>query len=203
MAQFPYTQNTGSLKKFLEKIPTIGIPDKVTQRFLESLGFKSRNDRSIMGVLKHIGFTDESGVPTDTWNKYRNKSRSSIILAESIKNSYSELFSLYSDAHRKDNEAIRDYFSTKTSVGEKALQDIIKTFKALVELANFENIHKKETTDVKEKSEENNHIINKTQIETKSGLTININIELAIPATNDPKTYDLFFSALKKHLLSS
>jgi hypothetical protein len=33
-------------------------------------------------------------------------------------------------------------------------------------------------------------------------MTVNINIQLQIPATDKAETYDSFFAAMKKHLLS-
>jgi hypothetical protein len=47
-AEFPYITNPANLRKFLEKIRTLGVPDKVSIAYLASLGFKSTNDRPII-----------------------------------------------------------------------------------------------------------------------------------------------------------
>ena len=64
MPDFPYTPNPASLRRFFEKIPSTGVPDKVTLQVLNSLGFTSSNDRYILPVLKALKFVDGSGVPT-------------------------------------------------------------------------------------------------------------------------------------------
>jgi hypothetical protein len=199
MADYAYTQNTGNLKAFLSKIQDVGIPDKVKNRYLESLGYKSTNDRTILGVLKFLGFIDSDHKPTDLWNQYREKAKSKSIMAGIIRNSYSDLYKTYPDAHRKDYEALRDFFSTKTSVGVKALQCIIKTFKALSELADFESDFVPTLP--------SNQVIPpippaNTHPEGKN-ITVNLNIELAIPATDDPKIYENFFMAFKKYLIDN
>ena len=38
-ADFPYLTNPASLRKFLDKIRTVGVPTKVTLVYLKSLGF--------------------------------------------------------------------------------------------------------------------------------------------------------------------
>ena len=52
-----YIHNVGSLTKVLEAIRTAGVPERVTFEFLKTLGFKSSNDRPIIGGLKAIGLT--------------------------------------------------------------------------------------------------------------------------------------------------
>lgn len=67
MADFPYTQSHGNIKKLLEQIQSVGKPAKVTVNWLVSIGLKSSNDRNLLGLLKFIGFIDNTGTPTDVW----------------------------------------------------------------------------------------------------------------------------------------
>jgi hypothetical protein len=64
MADFTYTTVPGKIKQLLTKIREVGVPQKVTVQWLKTVGFKSSNDTSLIGVLKFIGFIDASGVPT-------------------------------------------------------------------------------------------------------------------------------------------
>ena len=64
MADFTYTTVPGKIKQLLTKIWEVGVPQKVTVQWLKTVGFKSSNDTSLIGVLKFIGFIDASGVPT-------------------------------------------------------------------------------------------------------------------------------------------
>ena len=75
MAEFPYTPRPLGLSDFLKTIQSTGKPEKVTLKYIESLGFKSSNDRYINGILKSLGFTDASGIPTERWQAYRDKKR--------------------------------------------------------------------------------------------------------------------------------
>ena len=134
---YPYHVNTANVKRFLEHIPSAGVPDKVTARHLESVGFKSTNDRAIIGILKFIGFLSSSGNPTELWRAYRNKSQSQKVLAAALRKAYSTLFTTYPDANRKDNEALRNFFSSHTSVSESTMNLMVRTFKTMSDMADF------------------------------------------------------------------
>ena len=73
MADFPYTSNTASIKQLFSKIHEVGKPTKVTQKWLESIGFKSKSDRRLIPMLKTLAFIDGSSALTDRWSAYRNK----------------------------------------------------------------------------------------------------------------------------------
>jgi hypothetical protein len=90
------------VKKFLEHIRTAGVPEKVTFKYVESVGFTSSNDRSIITILKFIGFISSSGVPTDVWRGYRPKNdQSKRVLASALRKAYSTLFTTYPDGLSK------------------------------------------------------------------------------------------------------
>src|SRR5438093_7552813 len=199
MERYPSIQNVGSLRNFIKQIPTLGVPPKIIQQYLESVGLKSKNDRPIITILRFINFVDESGSPTDNYKLFRNKEKSGMIMAASLKKAYGELFQTYSDAQNRDNEALRNYFSTVVSGGEAVLSNTVGTFKALCEFADFgapsaeppiasESVGKVPLTTVSVPT-------------VASRLTINVNIELQLPATEDTTIYDKIFQSLKKHLL--
>ena len=137
MAKYPYILKTGSLKKLLENIPSVGIPDKVTIRYLYAIGFKSRNDRALIPVLKSLKCVDDSGTPTNKYRQFRDKNQSKKILGATIKAAYSEIFKIYPDAAKKDGSTLQNFFSTNTGLGERAVKSIVETFKALCSIADF------------------------------------------------------------------
>ena len=203
---FPYTVKTGSLKDFIGKIQITNIPARVTSKHLESLGFKSTNDRAIISILKFISFLDSNGVPTDFYKNYRNTSKAKHVIAKAIKESYKPLFDVYPDAHRKDFETLRNFFSTHTSVGEKALKSTVFTFKALCGLGDFEGAGDVQiSAEVKPLPQPAIQIPQGTQTNASGyGFNIpavNIKIELQLPSTEDASIYDKLFASLKKHLL--
>ena len=59
-----YLVTTKNLEAFLNALKTAKAPDRVTNKFLRSLEFSSSNDRLFIGLLKSLGLTDESGLPT-------------------------------------------------------------------------------------------------------------------------------------------
>lgn len=206
MADFPYVLTAPSLKRFFSHIQTAGVPDSVTLKYLEKVGFKSKNDRYIVGVLKHIGFLDSSGIPTKLWQAYRSKTKAPQLMASAIRNAYGDLFKTFPDANRKDNEALRNYFSARTKVAERTLSAIVMTFKALCEIADFEAESIKEVIDVESKEKPIKPVrdvtvsqITKTEQQVP---TVNINIQLHLPATEDGSIYEKLFLALKKHILT-
>lgn len=207
MAEFLYTPKSSSLVDFLGTIQTVGIPDKVTVAYVKSLGFTSSNDRYIRSILKSLGFLDSSGVPTDRWKIYRDKKKAPAELAIAIQEAYSALYSVYPDAHRKDNEALRNFFTSNTTVGEKAVYYMVNTFKALCELADFalvpqpsQPIHMAEPLKITMPPGGEIEVTETTA--PAQGITVNVNIQLTLPETKDSSIYDSIFESLKKHLLS-
>lgn len=137
MSEYPYAHVSAKLKDFLDKIPSTGVPDKVTYNELAARGFKSTNDRSILGVLKFLDLVDAEGIPTENWISYRNKSSNKLLLASLVQHSYSELFSMYPNAQERADEEIRNFIASKTKVGEDTIQRIVTTFKMLCSMSDF------------------------------------------------------------------
>lgn len=203
MADFPYTPNPANIKRFLEKLQTVGKPSKVTFKWVESIGFKSSNDRYLVSILKSLRFADSSGTPTERWSQFRHKEQSKAVMAAAIKEAYSSLYETYPDAHRKDDEAIRNFFSSHTDVGEGAIAYMVRTFKALSEFADFDLVPtglEQLSSGPSEPAVTPKHP--QFEVPAKSPLTINVNIQLQLPATDDAAIYDKLFEALKKYILS-
>jgi hypothetical protein len=198
MPDFAYTLNPASIPKFLKEIHAISKPPKLTIKVLEGLGYKSKNDRNLISILKALDFIDGSGVPTERWQQYRDATRHRAVLASAIRGAYSELFALYPDADRKDDEALRNFFRAHTNLGARALGAVVSTFKTLCELADFEASPGEEAP---EEALDVSVATPRVKVQTPLVPVINVNVELQIPATDDPSVYEKFFEALKKHLL--
>lgn len=210
MADFPYSPHAASAKRFLEHVQKAGVPEKVTQKYLEKVGFKSKNDRYILGILKFLGFVDGTGVPTKTWRAYRNKESAGAVLATAMREAYGDLFRTYPDAHRKDSEALRNYFSAHTTVAESTLGLIVNTFKTLAGVADFEATVPDLQDESPASAADTETPSKKVKARRDSGAedqgigrpAININIQLQLPATEDGAIYDKLFASLKKHLFT-
>jgi len=199
MSEPPYTPLHGKIKEYLEKIREVGVPEKVNRGWLRSVGFRSGNDTYMIKVWKHIGFLDQSNVPTELWRSYRVPTQSEAVLAQAIQSGYSGLFRLYEDAYRKDREAIYAYFSSQTEKAESTINLMVKTFSSLCDLANFEALPEAAAPVTERVREEELP----PTIARRIGLPqIHINIQLHLPETSDQAVYDNLFKSLKKHLLS-
>jgi hypothetical protein len=216
MSVYPYTVVPGNLKKYLTTIQSNGIPPKLTQTVLASQGFKSTNDRAIIGILRGLEFIRDDGTPTDRWRAYRDKQKAGSVLAQAIQGMYADLFGIYPDAYRKDDEALRNFFRAHTTVGDRALSAIVSTFRTLCDLASFEsssedgngrpNIEDDPGSNgFREPTETSSspNIRTSALRSKESPLTININIQLQLPATQDADVYSKLFQALRNHLLES
>ncbi|NIQ09898.1 MAG: DUF5343 domain-containing protein, partial [Gammaproteobacteria bacterium] len=111
MADYPYTTVTGKIKPLLSKVREVGVPPNATVKWLKSVGFTSSNDASLLTVLKFIGLVDASGKPSEEWKKYRGAHHGQV-LANAIRQGYSDLFAVYPDANSRSASEIEHVIST-------------------------------------------------------------------------------------------
>jgi len=199
MSELVYTPLYGKIPAYFKKFQETGIPGKVNRAWLKQVGFPGGNDQYIIGVLKHIGFIDQSNVPTDLWKQYKNPIEARAVMAEGIRRGYSNLFKLYDDAYRKDREAIFAYFST-SGKADRTIKAMVGTFFNLSQIADFEAkpIVAEPTTEPQVEQEPV-----AIRVERRKGVPeIHINIQLVLPETTDTSVYDRLFESMKKHLLT-
>lgn len=137
MADYPYCTVPGKLSEFLAKIQSIGVPEKVTTRWLPTIGFASANDRSIIKVLKFIGLVDSNGVPTQIWSDFRGQSGGRA-LGDAVRGAYTELFRTYPDAQNRTTDELQTFIRGHTTYGTQAVSKAVKTFKVLCQHSEFE-----------------------------------------------------------------
>ena len=198
------------------KIQDAKIPPTANLAWLRLVGFKSSNDRSLLQVLKFVGLIDESGAPTERWRSYRSRSESGRVLAQCVKEGYSSLFETYSNAHERTEQELKDFFSEKTDAGRQAVSKTVATFNNLCALSDFSEALSESSESIEEKTSEEGegpHIgalkekvvksngANLLPTDIGGGVTININIQLTLPAEMDRVGYGEFFAALRKHLM--
>lgn len=200
MASYIYLTNPAKLKSFLPKIQDTGIPPKLTIKHLKGMGFKSSNDVPLISAMKALGFVSPSREPTEIWKLYRDKGQAPTVLARAIKQHYAELYQMYPDAHLKDTEALRNFFSTHTTVSGGTLNFMIGTFKTLVGLANFDEPTAEPIPQTSIASTEAIGTKTQTFPASKSELVVNVNIQLTLPDGSTPDTFEAFFKAMRKHL---
>lgn len=197
MEKAPYTPSPKNVKEFFKAIQGLGTPPKVNNSYLPTIGFKSSNDRYLVGVSKFLGFIDNANVPTQKWDEYRDKNKAGSVMASAIKTAYDDLFSTYPNAESEDDGKLQNYFAPKFKVADVVAKRMVQTFKNLCEFADFNAVPVVEPTTTPTTLKEATKIPSGVR-----PITININIQLSLPATEDATIYDSLFSALKKHLFS-
>lgn len=203
MADYPYSTVLQKIKPLLLKIKSIGVPGKVDYKWLQTIGYKSTNDTSLIPVLRNIQLIDASGKPTDNWMRYRADNK---ILASCIRTGYADLFSTYPAAQEESKDNLNNFFSSKTTAGSQVIAKMVGTFLELCGSADFSGapVALSNTSSQTHSGGlvHSSPIIPHSVKHLENGVTININIQLTVPETSDEKIYEAFFSAMKKHLLS-
>ena len=205
MADYPYCTVPGKLSEFLAKIQSIGIPEKVTTRWLPTIGFGSTNDRSIITVLKFIGLVDGNGVPTQLWSEFRGQSGGRA-LEKAVKNAYSELFRTYPDAQNRTTDELQTFIRGHTTYGTQAVSKAVKTFKTLCQHSEFESdesaakLVETETAESETTTPSSAEKVLPTprSVSGSPSLHIDIQIHISPEATSDQ--IEKIFESMAKHL---
>lgn len=204
-----YLTSTKNLGGILNSIIGAQAPEKFTTRFLESLDYKSTSDRLVIGVLKSLGFLADDGRPTQRYYEYLDQTRSESVMAEAIREAYSDLFQVNKQANKMSKPEVVNKMKTLSQgqYSESVLDKMAMTFTALCSHGDFESIPNKASAEdegrkstQKEKEEdgagtEEKHVGKGLKI---GGLVYNI--QLILPESRDPKVYDALFESLKRHL---
>lgn len=204
-----YTVVPNTLRDFLQKVRTAGVPPRVTNEFLKTLGFKSSNDRSIISVLKAIGFLDASGAPTDLYRQYRDPKVGPTVLAEALRQAYSDIFLANEQAHTLKLDELKGIIAAKTTKGERAVTEIARTFSTLAKSANFDAPNGKAEQEAPISEPELNGGTSPNsalpgvsrEASHSSRATLHYNIQIHLPTTTDITVYNAIFKSLRESLL--
>ena len=134
-----YTFKPGSIPDYFEAILNAEPPARFDNPFLQKLDFKSTNDRMLIGILKELGFIDADGTPKQRYYDFLDRTQSKIILAEAIKDAYSDLFAINKEANKLSVDDVKNKFRTLYTGTKKEdiINRIASTFSALCEYADF------------------------------------------------------------------
>lgn len=203
-----YLVTTKNLESLINSLVNAKAPERLTNKFLEDLGFKSSNDRLYVGMFKALGLIDSNGVPTQRYYEFLDQSQTGKILATGIQEAYEDLFNLRKDAQNLSVEEVKNKLKTITQ-GQKSdnvLLLMANTFKALCDVADW-SLTKSTQTVAKEssvtakKENDNKRIEDYTPPKQKTDLGLYYNIQIHLPETTNMAVYDAIFQSLKKHIL--
>lgn len=206
-----YVHSPNKISNFLSRIRETGIPQKATTNWLESIGFTSKNDRSLLKLLQPLGFINADKTPTTTWQQYRGGDHA-IILAESIRSAYKELFDVYPRAFNASTVDVRAAFMANSKLGSDAVRKMVSTFFALTKEADFSK--DSETRDTSVIDTAPNALISsgesvspKPSNESKqsvnsatNSLALHIDVQVHIDPEASAEQIDIIFASMAKHL---
>lgn len=136
-AEVPYMMSITNVPAILEKIRTAGTPPKFTHDFLKStLGFGASNDRSVIKVLRQLGFLSSDGTPTQRYNDYRGDQPGKA-LAIGLREGWPDFFLADEKIYERTNSQIQGIAKSLTGAGDSVAQKMASTFKALSDKADW------------------------------------------------------------------
>lgn len=175
---------------------------------MADLGFTSSNDRQFVNVLKVIGFLDEAGTPTERYFKFLDQSFSKQMVAEGIKEAYSDLFALNTSANKLTKAEVEGKFKTLTNGSKEnaTIGYMASTFINLCGYADWsEPVNTTPLTQLHPATGSEQVITEeprKSEIPAQEHKTFDLNydIHIHLPATRDQAVYDALFASLAKHI---
>lgn len=204
-----YLTSTKNFDSIMNSILAARAPERFTNKFLEDLGFKSSNDRLITGVMKGLGFLNETGEPTQRYYDFLDQTQSKKVLAVGIQEAYKALFDLRRDAQNMSQDEVKNKLKTITQgqKGERVIESMAKTFKTLCDYADWsdpETIEdeseevEESQTNVSQLKENSRELVT---VQSKKSLGLCYNIQIHLPETTNMAVYDAIFQSIKKHLM--
>lgn len=196
-----YLTSTKKLSAIIDALQGAQAPERVTQKFLEDLGFTATSDRLYINVFKQLGLLSDTGQPLAAYHRFLDKSEGKKVLGEGIRKAYADLFQLNKNAHTMTKGDVQAKMKTLSQgqYSDEVLSKMATTFKALATQAEFDPKPVEEPP-VEELKEGPEDLDSKTQQGGVSfgGLVYNINLHL--PESRDPAVYDALFRSLREHL---
>ena len=140
MTDYPYMISNNKIAGIISKIQQAARPPKFTLDFLRSIGFTSTNDRAFIPLAKKLGFLMDDGTPTALYDQLKDPTSATTILAQQIKALYSELYAINTEVHKASEADIKGAIGRVTGKDSDGVSRIYNTFKALCNIATFDNI---------------------------------------------------------------
>jgi hypothetical protein len=142
------TQVYNQLPKFFETIRQGQAPSKFNRDFLRDIGFKSSNHLEFIPLLKGLGFISDNGAPTPRYKEFLDQTRWKKVLAEAIKESYSDIFVMKAKPTPTDLPMIAGKYKSTFNISDNQADRAARTFLALLNLADQETLYSDSTSKI-------------------------------------------------------
>ncbi|MDD2224840.1 MAG: DUF5343 domain-containing protein [Candidatus Shapirobacteria bacterium] len=200
--EYPYMISNNKIPAIFEKIKSAEIPQRFTVDFLRRLGFSSTNDRAFIPLIKRLGFLTQDGAPTEYFNRLKDGGDFGVVLADRIRDLYSDLFALNVNINQAVDSEIKGAIGRVTGKDDATVVRYLNTFKSLLPLANFE---KRDSlfpieTEKKDRNTEEEKKTKQPYIKQEM-VDFHYNIQIHLPATTDINIYNAIFKSIKENLM--
>jgi hypothetical protein len=208
-----YLTSTKNVTDILTAMQQAQAPKQFSTNFLMNLGFKSSADRLVIGVLKALDFLTPNGTPTSRYFEFLDQTQSARVLADALREAYSDLFELNTNAQDWTRDEVKNKLKTLTQgqFSDDVLAKMATTFKELAAAADFSAVEPAERPIRDDPTPEHEEVaiandaeaeplIVRRRVPNLGGLVYTIQIQL--PESRDPAVYDALFRSLKTHLFN-
>ena len=202
-----YLTSTKNLESIINSVINAKAPERFTNKFLEDLGYKSSNDRLVIGMFKALGLLDDSGQPLRRYYEFLDQTQTGRIIAIGIQEAYEDLFNLRKDAQNLSNDEVKNKLKTLTQgqKSDKILSLMTMTFRAFCDLADWDESTEPQenyvtSTSINEK-DSSSQFMQQENSALKPDMNLHYNIQIHLPETTNMAVYDAIFQSLKKYLL--
>jgi len=205
-----YLASAKNLPAILTKMVDGAAPERFTLEHLKSIGFGASSDRAIVPLLKDLGFLTAEGAPTPRYHAYRDRSRSSAVLAEALRETYEDVFHVNEKPTSGDRAAIEGVFRTKHNSTDRVAQLQAATFLALLPCADFDKardspitaLPRSEESAIQEPLEEQPPAVTGLSGRTPISTELHYTIQVHLPPTKDIEVFNAIFKSLRENLLT-
>ena len=202
-----YLHSVKNVSDIFSAIKNAGVPERFTHEFLKQLGFTSSNDRAVIPVMKALRFLDDNSAPTDRYRRFRDPSLSGAVIAEALRDAYSDLFTVNEKANEMTPQALVGAFKRITGKGDAVAKKMASTFKALTGLGDWtagsvavpvepEDELGEETTEPPTTPP----TLTDAQGPAIGFPSLHHDVHIHLPVSTDVKVYDAIFRSLREHL---
>jgi hypothetical protein len=201
--QLPYLPSNKNVSALFEKIASAKVPDKFTHNFLQTtIGLKNTNDRALIPLLRNLGFLDQSGTPTPTYNFLKGEKRE-VAIGDGVRRAYSPLFDADHNAYQLSGDKLKSLIAQVAGTDDDMTSRIASTFSALSRIGNFNSTALKNIeTEIpaKPSPEEDEQEAKPDSANRPRGLRteFHYNIQIQLPSNGTEETYQNIFNALRK-----
>lgn len=210
-----YMPSTKNLDAIFDKIIGGVAPEKFSVEHLKALGFTSSNDRAVIPLLKDLGFLTPDGSPTPRYHAYRDRSKSKAVMAEALREAYSDVFHVNETPTPADRPAIEGLFKSKLNSSDRVAQVQAMTFFGLLSRADLNaettgpaipvEVARTDITDEPVSATVTNNgaeVSDNRHSHATLSTQLHYTIQIHLPPTKDIEVFNAIFRSLRENLLA-